>query len=394
MLDELNDNNILFVMSYLSMAREAEMDVSRVLQDAAGYGKLDIIKLIYKSNSNYIILTPGDALIQCCDAYDSIVEMVRFMTGVGVDVNSVDRYNRTALDAICSRSDGYNTILPVNQECEFAEMIHNVVCVLLQLGAHVNVYDNNHNTPLHSAVRYGYFSATVELLNYQADVNVRNNVGATAIGIACTEASYDCLKENKWLADDSVEMLQLLVNHGAEVNVKDTEHIPLIETCRWKRPAYVQFLLVHGAEVNGVTPKGRVSSLMLACGQGCLLEYGAEVNIVDGEGRTALMYACQGYDRPYLSCIKALLRYGADIDHKDSQGRTALMSVITRIHQAGDTVPTVEAQVALVSALLEHGADMTVADNEGRTVRDVVGVSDAILEVLEKAQHRSEHVLK
>ena len=324
--------------------------------------------------------------------------MVRFLTGEGVDVTSIDRHGQTALHHICYREDAYDYILDSNDVCEFTDMLHRCVCLLLQRGAHVNVYDNNRHTPLYYAVKSGLYKVIEELLKHGADANARTSLGDTPICVACKEKSYNFLRQSKRLADDLVEMLQLLLTHGAEINVKGTGYIPLLEACRWKHPAYVQSLLEHGAEVNAITPTGRVSSLMLACGQGCmgsvmlLLEYGAEVSAIDDEGRPALMYACRGYDRPYLSCIKALLRHGADIDHRDSQGRSALMSVITRIHQAGEAVPTVEAQVTL--ALLEHGADLTVADNEGRTVRDVVDVSDVIRVVLEKAQHRSEHVLK
>lgn len=76
-----------------------------------------------------------------------------------------------------------------------------------------------------------------------------------------------------------------------------------------------------------------------------------------------------------------LLEY-ADVNAV-SGGRTALVSLIMALSDEGPTLAH-KAQVALVSLLLEHGADLTVADNEGRAVR----------EVLEKAQHRSDHLSK
>lgn len=134
-----------------------------------------------------------------------------------------------------------------------------------------------------------------------------------------------------------------------------------------------------------------------------LLEYGAEVNAVDSEGRSALMYACQlkgrrTRRRPDLTCVKALIRHGADIDHRDSTGRTALILTVMGLSDEGwgpfPLVPTLDAQTACLSLLLEHGADLTVADDEGRTVRDIGGVSDVVRAMLEKAQHRNDHIMK
>ena len=319
-----------------------------------------------------------------------------------MDVNSVNQHGMTALHALCNREDAYDYTLDSNDVCEFTNMIYRCVCLLLERGALINVYDNNRHTPLYYAVKSGLYKVTEELLKHGADANARTNLGDTPMCVACKDTSYKYLRQSKRLADDSVEMLQLLFTHGAEINVKGTGCIPLLEACRWKRPPYVQFLLEHGAEVDA-TPYNHETALMTACATGCfctvvlLLEYGADVNAISS-GRTSLMYSCQGFvirawHSPDLSCIKALLRHGADIDCRDSDGRTALLSLVMALAEEGPASAH-EAQAATVSLLLEHGADLTVANNEGSTVRDVAGVSEEIRLVLEKAQHRNEHVLK
>lgn len=67
--------------------------------------------------------------------------------------------------------------------------------------------------------------------------------------------------------NSSVEMIQLLIEHGADVNVKDE---------KGKTPLHI----------TAVTPS--VEKMQL------LIEHGADVNAVDANGKTPLDYALQG----------------------------------------------------------------------------------------------------
>ena len=413
-MDELiRENDMVLIRPYLSMAIEADVEecLSEVLESVADYGSVKLIKLIAKLVPNFKTLNLVEALISACHSseMDAVEEKVRFIVGEGVDVNGVGRHGVTALHAICNRDDDYDfSHGPEYFGLPF--MIHRCVCLLLERGAHVNVYDTKHSSPLYYAVSSGLYIVAEELLKHGADANARNNDGATPMSVACEKSTYNCLKLNN-PRDCDVKMLALLLAHGAEVNVKDTEHIPLIEACRWEGSVYVRFLLEHGADVNAATPK-HVTALMQASAAGSictillLLEYGAEINAVDAEGRSALIYACHvdgihTWSKPDLGCVKALLRHGADIDHRDAQGRTALMLSVMGLSEEEQSPyelfaleETVEVESALVTLLLEHGADITVTDNEGRTVRDVEGISEVVRVQLDKAQHRSDHVLK
>ena len=404
----IRNNDMVHIKPYVYMAVEACMDLSEVLENVADYGSVELMKLIAKLSPNFKTLHLVDALMSACYSsdVDAVEEKVRFIVGEGVDVNGVGRCGMTALHAICNRDDDYEF-----SHCfGFDGMIRRCVSLLLERGAHVNVYDTKHSSPLYYSVSSGLYGVAEALLRSGADVNARNNDGATAMSVACEKSTYNRLKLNNPL-DCDVKMLALLLALGAEINVKDTEHIPLLEACRWEGSVYVRFLLEHGAEVNASTTK-RVTALMEASAAGSictillLLEHGAEINAVDAEGRSALVYACHvdgihTWSKPDLGCVKALLRHGADIDHRDSQGRTALMlAVMGLLYELQSPFSlfaveeTVEVESALVALLLEHGADLTATDDEGRTARDIEGISEVVRVQLDKAQHRNEHVLK
>ena len=402
--DTIHDNNIERIKPYLLMLVEAGVEerLSAVLNHFASQGSFALVLMIAKLSPN-TFESPNlvQALISACSAYHPDEEKISFLleVGVGVDVNSIRRYGRTALHTICLRE------VP---ESIFADNIHRCVCLLLDRGARFDIYDDDNYTPMHYAAMCSLSKVVQEFLKRGADANIRNSVGATPMSVACEESSYEFLNRHSKLVDvGSVEMLQLLLSRGGLVNVKDTEHVPLIKACGSKRPGCVQFLLEHGAEVNATTPK-HVTALMEAslmgslCNVLLLLEHGADVNAVDAEGKSALLYACRLYTwrKTDLGCVKALLRHGADIDQTDSQGRTALMlaAMGPSVDEASRILlglnPITDIQFALVTLLLERGADLAVADNEGRTVRDLTDINQLVRAELDKAQHSSDHVLK
>ena len=402
--DTIHDNNIERIKPYLLMLVEAGVEerLSAVLNYFASEGSFALVLMIAKLSPNSF-KGPNlvQALISACSAYHPDEEKISFLLEVGgvVDVNSIRQNGRTALHAICLRE------VP---ESIFADNIHRCVCLLLERGARFDIYDDDNYTPMHYAAMCCLSKVVQEFLKRGADVNIRNSVGATPMSVACDGSSYEFLnRQSKRVDDGSVEMLQLLLSRGGQVNVEDTDHFPLIKACGSKRPGCVQFLLEHGADANATTPKNE-TALMIAslmgsiCNVLLLLEHGAEVNAVDAKGESALLYASRIYTwrKTDLGCVKALLRHGADIDHRDSQGRTALMlaAMGPSVDEASRILlvlnPTTDVQLALVTLLLEHGADLDVADNEGRTVRDLTDINQLIKAELDNAQHSSDHVLK
>jgi ankyrin repeat protein len=127
--------------------------------------------------------------------------------------------------------------------------------MLLRAGANPNVQDAPANTPLMiSLIEPGIIAnkgATEMLLKYGADVNFANRNGNTALHIA--------------VEMDSVEFIDLLLKHGANINAKDNYFgwTPLIDAVESGNYASVQLLLDRGADARIRYKEGK-TPLMIA----------------------------------------------------------------------------------------------------------------------------------
>ncbi len=71
----------------------------------------------------------------------------------------------------------HNTMLP-------AESHDQLVAILVEHGANVNVKDDFGRTPLHRAAQYGHKNGVIALLKAEADPTLKDNKGVTATGRA------------------------------------------------------------------------------------------------------------------------------------------------------------------------------------------------------------------
>ncbi|CEJ55150.1 hypothetical protein PMG11_01425 [Penicillium brasilianum] len=154
------------------------------------------------------------------------------------------------------------------------------------------------------------------------------------------------------------EIIQLLLEKGADVNAKDDYGgTALIQAAKGGHEAIVHLLLKKGAFMN--MRDDYVGTALSTAAEGghdaivqLLLEKGADVTIKDIDGRTALTWAAEG---GYEAIVKLLLEKGADMDTKDKYDGTALITAAERGFEA------------IVQLLLEKGADFTIKDDHGWT---------------------------
>ena len=150
-----------------------------------------------------------------------------------------------------------------------------------------------------------------------------------------------------------VEMIALLLDHGADMSLEGSEGKPLVMACLEGFVDAARLLLDRGAAVNGFNTEGWTPAEAAACGNHLdvlelLLERGASLDLIP---RPEFGYVHCG--TPFaLACIfgsveaaRLLLERGSDIEGRDSRGATPLINAL------------LNGQPGSVRLLLSRGAD-------------------------------------
>lgn len=199
----------------------------------------------------------------------------------------------------------------------------------LKRGANPNAKDKKWGTPalMVATRRDNPRISKLLLINYNADINIRNRHGETPLMCA--------------VAQKSNVVLDLLLEEGADVNAKNKNN----ETA-------LMYAVDKALAFNSV--RDRIPALQK------LLEKGADVNARNANGKTALMIACENNLHPDAEeAIDLLLRFGADPNGKDEEGYTPLSRVLANHKKS------------IAKRLIECGADVNICfpeDNGGETI--------------------------
>lgn len=207
-----------------------------------------------------------------------------------------------------------------------------IVQVLLASGAHVDAVKPNGGTALCSACQANQVASVKVLLEAGANVDLGMNDGTTPLHYAAIHSS---------------EILELLLNKGAQVNVSTTSAdlegaTPLHIAAEFGQLKWVRLLLAKGANVNAMMLNGR-TPIVHACKEGqaeivkTLLDAGADLR---APLISPLQVAVLTKD---VSLVKAILAGNPDIHMKDENGNTALhyaygiksLPIIRELEKAG-----------------------------------------------------------
>jgi ankyrin repeat protein len=151
--------------------------------------------------------------------------------------------------------------------------------------------------------------------------------------------------------ENVLELMKLLIEHGATVNEKTTWGPLLLMAVRSRRLPILKFILDQGADVHA-TDGRNWTALHVAASLGLdeavklLLEKGADINSRTDEGETALHLSTEDND-----VVSLLLENGADPDACDTGGASALIKVVD-----GGTKATME-------LLLHYKASLEISTN-------------------------------
>ncbi len=188
---------------------------------------------------------------------------------------------------------------------------------LLTRGANINARDTEGQTPLMVAAKSGDISVVNGMLEYNADPNLQDHDGWTAVMHA--------------VRGNDPKMMRLLGKPRYKTNFELLNHDGMtalgLATYHNKANAAVA-MMDSGAKPDTAMGAARYTALMIAAKQDnqtmaqTLLQYKANPNARNAGGLTALMIAAV---RNQDMLISLLLKSGADAGLKDEEGKTALM---------------------------------------------------------------------
>ncbi|NTV18133.1 MAG: hypothetical protein HGA83_01730 [Bacteroidales bacterium] len=229
---------------------------------------------------------------------------------------------------------------------------------------------------LRASLHWAVISNQLEMAKYLLDEGA-NIEGDDELG------GYTPLMETSML-----EMVQLLVKRGANVNAKNKmNYTPLHKAVfnfmgadpnEKNCEKILSLLLEKGANIdaqdgNGITPlMGAVQKMTPLK---ILVAKGANINIQNKNGETALMYAVKGGLLKVIlggipvvggsvDATKLLISKGADINIQDKWGKTALMHAAGAVNAMGNKYGT---YTDILGILIEKGAKLEAEDKEGNT---------------------------
>jgi ankyrin repeat protein len=229
---------------------------------------------------------------------------------IGGDIHAIEKILRSHPDRVNQRDPKGDTLLHIAAQAGDQQ----AVTVLLQYGANVEAKNARGETPIEVAAYQGYASVMRTLLAKGARIRDPRML----------------LRRAAW--SGYVEVAQLLVERGTEVNVGDEtkqggeRSTPLHAAVVANRPDMVEFLLARGADATATDSTGRTplhfaaESLYTQIGK-MLLAKGAKVNAVSKTGDTPLHGAAK-FGRTKMA--ETLLGHGADVNAKGFDGRTPL----------------------------------------------------------------------
>ncbi len=213
-----------------------------------------------------------------------------------------------------------------------------VAVALLDAGADIEIHGWEGMTPLGVAARYGSVATARVLLQR---------------GAALVPAGEDRERAALSIAAEAgqVEMLKLLVEHGADVNRSDTSlyhATALHEAAAGGQVEAARYLVSQKAVVDApgyekATPLHAAAKEGAAAVVELLLASGADVNSRDASNYTALQKAASRKD---TAVLQALVKGGAEIGY-------VLHDVLARNNLEAARI------------LIEHGADLTLRDETG-----------------------------
>ncbi len=230
---------------------------------------------------------------------------------------------------------------------------------LIAANANVNQVEANGVSPLIEAIANNHIDVARLLIDHGADANTMDWWGRTPLWTAVDLRDLEVNKTDDNGVDRpaALQLIQALLDHGANVNARTKEVPPLR---RWLMPLSD----ISWVDFTGQTPFLRAALSADLTVMHLLLDKGADPNIATFAGTTPMMAAAgvnwvggQTYSesKQFLEAVELCLAHGADVNAVNSMGITAVIGAANR---GSDDI---------IELLVKKGARLDVKDKQGRT---------------------------
>ncbi|XP_048239895.1 uncharacterized protein LOC124112131 isoform X2 [Haliotis rufescens] len=284
---------------------------------------------------------------QCFNCVTFLLE-----NGLMSHMNHQDRVGDTALH-VALRDDTLHSYTPLVEGTSYGQHGdhgHVVLQALIEKGADACIKNKQDKTPLHCAARQ-HCIVCVKLLFPMSDVNAQCSNGNTAL-------HWSLLSH----IDHSHEVIQTLVEKGADIRLKNKEGETPLHCAAWQQCIECVKLFLPVSDVNAQDSDGNTA---LHCSLlsdkphtheiiQTLVEKGADVGIKNKKDQTPLHCAAL---KQCIECVKLFLPV-SDVNAQDSDGDTALHILVL-----SDEDHTHE----LIQTLVEKGADVGIKNKKDQT---------------------------
>ncbi|XP_071154184.1 serine/threonine-protein phosphatase 6 regulatory ankyrin repeat subunit B-like [Mytilus edulis] len=155
----------------------------------------DVVQLLIDNEADInVVNNDGQSPLHVA-SYSGRLNNAKLLVRSNCEINQADRENKTPLYIACEQSQSWK------------HNYHDIVQLLVDYNADVNICGSDDESPLHVAVLSGSFITVKIMLRTNVNIDHINNKKKTALHVACEKGHYDIIK--------------LLLNNKADVDIKD-----------------------------------------------------------------------------------------------------------------------------------------------------------------------------
>jgi len=214
-------------------------------------------------------------------------------------------------------------------------------------------------TPLHIACYYRYTEIIKLLINYRADINIKNSNNENVLIFMCYYRHiYNVVK---LLFEYNIDI------HSTDVDGNNPLHILCNAHCDPDEKLF-EYLIKKGLNVNKQNNKGNTPLIELCYNVReikeyilLLIKYGADIDLVNNKGETAFFVACKT-----VKCQIAplLFDYGANPYIKDNENNSAIY-IFSKYYFTNTSITD---STDLLDFLIEIGFDINETNKDNRSL--------------------------